>query len=81
MHRAFEATVGCALFAGKLEPLYAARPGLRAMAPEIEDFFAASRRSFFAVAEPAPATLPEPLDRWVALCHRLARLEGGEPAA
>ena len=81
VHRAFEATAGCALFAEKLDPLYAARPGLRAMAPEIEAFFAASRHSFFAVADSASATPPEPLDRWVVLCHRLARVEAGEAAA
>lgn len=75
LHRAFEATAGCALFAAKLEPLYAARPGLRALAPEIDEFFAASRHSFFALADEGPA---EPLDRWVALCHRLALWEAGE---
>lgn len=78
VHRAFEAAAGCALFAEKLEPLYAARPGLRALAPEIDAFFAASRHRFFAPAGEGPA---EPLDHWVALCHRLARLEAGEAAA
>lgn len=72
VHRAFEAAAGCALFADKLGPLYAARPGLRVLAPEIEAFFAASRRSFFAGAGEGAV---EPLDRWVHLCHRLAQLE------
>jgi hypothetical protein len=36
------------------------------------------RHSFFA---PAGEGAIEPLDRWVALCHHLARLEAGEAAA
>lgn len=81
MHRAFDAAAGCAVFAQRLEPLYAAQPALRAAAADIDAFFAASRRSFFAAAA-SPAVgaatgTPDraALDTVLALCRRLAQLE------
>jgi len=76
LHRAFEATAGCALFAEKLDPLYAARPGLRVVAPDIDAFFAASRRSFFAEAGAGPPAAGS-LEACLALSRRLAQLEAG----
>jgi mxaA protein len=81
MHRAFDAAAGCAVFAQRLEPLYAAQPALRAAANDIDAFFAASRSSFFAAASSptAGAATGTPdraaVDAVLALCRRLARLE------
>lgn len=73
LHRAFDESAGCALFADRLAPLYAARPRLRALAPAIEAFYAASRAAFFAPA-PGPAAIDAAA--LLALCRRLAREEG-----
>lgn len=72
LHAAFDASAGGAVFAQQLDGLYAARPGLRAAAVEIEGFFAASRALFFAQGDAAGWTPA----RVRALAHRLAQLEG-----
>lgn len=77
LHAAFDRTAGCAVFAQQLEPLYRARPALRAASAEIDTFFAASRRTFFVDGDGAAA--PMSLDDAVALALKLARLESARP--
>lgn len=72
LHAAFDAAAGGAVFAQRLDALYAARPALRAASDEIEAFFAASREVFFAQGGQGAWT-PE---RVRALARRLAQLEG-----
>jgi hypothetical protein len=71
LHAAFNAAAGQAVFAERLEVLYAARPALRALHSEVEVFFAQSRREFFAAHNEQPATLAS----LVAFSERLARRE------
>jgi mxaA protein len=73
LHAAFDAAAGRALFAGQIEPLYAAQPALRAAAGEIDAFFAASQQRFFG-GEAAGTATPS-IDALRALALRLARLE------
>lgn len=79
LHAAFDASAGQAVFAQQLEPLFLARPALRRAAAEIDAFYAASRRAFFARAGSDPrveaASLPS-LPQLTALARTLARLEG-----
>jgi mxaA protein len=70
LHAAFDTAAGCAVFAGRTEPLYAAQPALRAASVEIDAFFAASRRRFFANETPALS-----VDSLRVFALRLARLE------
>lgn len=72
LHAAFDATAGGAVFEQRLDALYAARPSLRPAAREIDEFFAASSRVFFAQGAP-DAWTPE---RVRALAWKLAQLEG-----
>lgn len=74
LHAAFDASAGTAVFAQQLEPLYRARPSLRAASSEIEAFFAASRHAFFAPGQAMPTY---PLAQVRALARTLARLEAG----
>jgi mxaA protein len=74
LHAAFDAATGQALFADRLEPLFAAQPQLRPLAAEVAAFYALSRRTFFA-AEPAPMPDREALSALVALARRLAQHE------
>lgn len=74
LHAAFDAAAGRALFAGQIEPLYAAQPALREASVEIDAFFAASRQRFFASEAPALS-----VDGLRALALRLARLESARP--
>ncbi len=79
LHAAFDASAGQAVFAQQLEPLFLACPALRRAAAEIDAFYAASRRAFFARAGSDPrveaASLPS-LPQLTALARTLARLEG-----
>ena len=74
LHAAFDAATGQALFAERLDPLFAAQPQLRPLAAEVAAFYAQSRRTFFA-AEPAPKPDSEALSTLVALARRLAQHE------
>ena len=74
LHAAFDAATGQALFAERLEPLFAAQPQLRPLAAEVADFYALSRRTFFA-AEPAPLPDGEAISKLLALSRRLAQHE------
>jgi mxaA protein len=71
LHAAFDAAAGQAVFAERLEPLYAARPALNALQGDIERFFTRSRSAFFDAEAAETAALPELL----ALARRLARAE------
>jgi mxaA protein len=71
LHAAFDTAAGQAVFADRLEPLYAARPALRALHGEVERFFARSRSAFFDAGMGDAAPLPE----LVALARRLAQAE------
>jgi mxaA protein len=71
LHAAFNAAAGQAVFAERLDVLYAARPTLRAMQSDIDAFFAQSRSEFFAQRQDQPVTIAE----LVALSERLARCE------
>jgi mxaA protein len=71
LHAAFNAAAGQAVFAERLEVLYAAQPALRALHGEVEEFFAQSRREFFATHNESPASLAALVD----FSTRLARNE------
>ncbi len=78
LHHAFNASAGCALFADRLSPLYAARPGLRELAPQVQAFYAESRRVFFSSQPSGPPIDAAPrvdLPALIALCRRLAQQE------
>ncbi len=75
LHAAFNAAAGQAVFAEGLEVLYAAQPALRALHRDVEEFFAQSRREFFAAHNESPASLAALVDFSV----RLARIEA-QPA-
>ncbi len=72
LHAAFDASAGGTVFAQQLEPLYRARPSLRAASAEIDAFFAASRRVFFAESDGGSAWS---LADAQALAFKLAQLE------
>jgi mxaA protein len=72
LHAAFDASAGCTVFAQQLEPLYRARPSLHAASQEIDAFFAASRRVFFAEGDSGAAWS---LADAQALAFKLAQLE------
>ena len=73
LHAAFDASAGCTVFAQQLEPLYRARPSLRAASAEIDAFFAASRDVFFADAVNSAAAWS--LADAQTLAFKLAQLE------
>lgn len=72
LHTAFDDSAGCTVFAQQLEPLYRARPSLRAASAEIDAFFAASRHVFFAADVNSAAWS---LADAQALAFKLAQLE------
>jgi mxaA protein len=74
LHAAFDAAAGQALFAERLEPLFAAQPSLRALEADVAHFFAQSRRVFFADA-PAAAPDDDAMSALLALARRLAQHE------
>jgi len=74
LHRAFDETAGGAVFAEDVERFLAAYPRYRDAGPAISDFFARSRREFFAPG----AGLDEPDMPWlIALCRECRRREAG----
>ena len=54
LHRAFDEAAGRTLFAEHLDAFFAGRPGAEGMRAETVDFFALSRREFFATEAAAP---------------------------
>ncbi|HEV7136483.1 MAG TPA: hypothetical protein VGN43_07605 [Steroidobacteraceae bacterium] len=83
LHRAFDAAAGHATFGEHLAPLFAARPELLGLRPQIEQFYAASQREFFGAQAGVPS-----LEAVLALARRCrdaeaaaTRLSGdGDPA-
>jgi mxaA protein len=83
LHRAFDAAAGRAVFGDRLALLFAARPELLALRPDIEEFYGASQREFFG-AHAGDANL----ERVLGLARRCreaeaaaARRSGGGPPA
>jgi mxaA protein len=74
LHAAFDAAAGQALFADRLEPLFAAQPQLRPLSTEVASFYAQSRRTFFAAGAPA-APDGQAMTALLALARRLAQHE------
>lgn len=74
LHRAFDEAAGGAVFAEDLERFLAAHPRYLGAGPAIRDFFARSRREFF-----APGAGPvEPDMPWlIAVCRECRRREAG----
>jgi mxaA protein len=74
LHAAFDAAAGQALFAERLEPLFDAQPQLRPLVGEVAQFYARSRRTFFAGAAAASHDDGD-MPALLALARRLAQSE------
>ena len=74
LHRAFDAAAGRRLFAADVDGFLEAHPQFRSARREIAEFFAASRRAFFA-DDIAGARSQQPIAAVSALSCKLSRLE------
>lgn len=72
LHRAIDATAGCAVHVGSLQRLFERAPQLMALHAELDEFYRHSAARFFARASVAPAQQPGILNQ---LCAALRRIE------